>query len=495
MTHSKPGEILTNLPWLGILLLIILSISFLLPVLPNDFWWYLRLGQDIVTTTSVPIVDTYSSTVFGQAVSYPMWLSAVLLFALHQLGDLTLVVFSRGLMISVFYLFLWLICVKKGAPGWLATLLTLLCALAGANNWAVRPQMFVYPLFGLVLYLFSTTSRIKKILDTESDDKCFKENIQTDEFSKKYYWLIPISLLWANLHGSVIVLFLLAVPFFLFNQRNTKFFLLLTLAFLATFVNPHGPMLWLETVQFIQASGILFSQEWKPPVNSGWQMNLFFMWLLAFIPIVAFSPKKLKPHEWIWLLGFGWMALSGVRYVIWFLALLLIFSCWLLQGILRKNVNAFKFQLIPVNITILIILSLLPLSLLPGIRESWWNQSPDVISKNTPIEAVNWFKQHSELPGPIFNDYVFGSYLIYALPERPVWIDTRFHIYPSQHWEEYLSISNVEPGWLVKLKDNEIGTLFLDNSSQENLIQELKKSSVYCEFYHDEITSIFSICN
>jgi hypothetical protein len=152
-------------------------------VLPNDFWWYLRLGQDIVTTTNIPLVDTYSSTVFGQPVSYPMWLSAVILFVLHQLGDLTAVVFARGLFISAFYTFLWIICIKKGAPGWIATLLTLVCALAGANNWAVRPQMFVYPLFGLTLYFLSEYS---------DEMETNPQKIDSQQKSLKFFLLIPI---------------------------------------------------------------------------------------------------------------------------------------------------------------------------------------------------------------------------------------------------------------------------------------------------------------
>jgi hypothetical protein len=485
MLPSKHSRILTNLPWLGLLLLIILSISFLLPVLPNDFWWYLRLGQDIVTTTNIPLVDTYSSTVFGQPVSYPMWLSAVILFVLHQLGDLTAVVFARGLFISAFYTFLWIICIKKGAPGWLATLLTLVCALAGANNWAVRPQMFVYPLFGLTLYFLSEYS---------DEMETNPQKIDSQQKSLKFFLLIPIAQFWANLHGSVILFFFITTPYYLFHQRNNKFLLILILAFLATFINPRGPLLWLDTFQLIQANGNQFSQEWKPPVNAGWQMNLFFMWLLAFIPMVAYSTKKLRPYEWIWLMGFGWMALSGVRYAIWFLALLLIFSCWLMQGILKKNTNAFKFQLIPFNITILVILTLLPLSLLPGIRENWWKQSPDVILKDTPVDAVNWLKAHPDLPEPIFNDYIYGSYLIYALPERPVWIDTRFHIYSFQHWENYLSITNAEAGWFEKLKEEDVGTIMLDKISQKKLIDEIKGTSNFCDFYEDDQSIIFSKC-
>jgi len=484
MASQLKNRILFNLPWLGVLILIILAIGFLLPVLPNDFWWYLRLGKDIASNGSIPIFDTYSSTAFGQPVTYPMWLSAVIMYGIYQLGDLTLMVFVRGLVVVSFYILLWIICIKQGLPGWLVTLLTLICALAGANNWAVRPQMFVYPLFGLTLL----------ILNSAIDDSPINTSDQNKEYIKRFIWLIPIALIWANIHGSVILLFLLAVSYFLFFQRNRIFFFILVLAFLATFINPRGPMLWWDTFQLIQASGNQFSQEWKAPVNSGWQMNLFFFWLLLFIPLAAFSKNKLKTHQWIWFLGFGWMALTGVRYVIWFLAILLIFSSFLLKGILKNNSNSISFQNIKLNILLVVFLSVLPLSLLPGIRDKWWSAAPIVISKNTPVVAVNWVNTNLDPDGLIFNDYLFGSYLIFATPDHPVWIDTRFYPYSETHWEDYLSISNAEPGWLDKLNEYHIEHLVLDNDSQKNLILALADNQQFCESYSDEQATIFSPC-
>jgi hypothetical protein len=495
MSLSYARRILTNLPWLGILLLVILSIAFLLPVLPHDFWWYLRLGQDIVLNGKVPLVDTYSSTVYGQPLTYPMWFSALIMMKLHQLGGLTFTVLARGLLIASFYCLLWIICIRKGASGWLATSLTLVCALTGANNWAIRPQIFVYPLFGVVLYLLTSPLDHNNKTPKESQPQPRRIFLPDVDQSKKFLWMIPIAMLWANLHGSVIILFLLIGPYFLFFQRSKKILIIVILAFLATFINPRGPLLWMDTLHLMQATGNQFSQEWKPPINSGWQMNLFFMWFLAFIPLVSLSAHKLRIHEWVWLIGFGWMALSGVRYGIWFLALLLIFTAWLMQGLIKTRNSLFRFEIVSINIIILIILTLLPLALLPGIRDNWWQASPAVVSKNTPIVATDWLKQHPDLPDPLFNDYVYGSYLIYAIPERPVWIDTRFYPYPEEQWEDYLSISNAEPGWSEKLSQNQIGTLMLDNLSQKNLIIELNDSSQYCEVFRDEDSSIFSLCN
>ncbi len=485
----------STLPWLGVLILLILAIAFLLPVLPNDYWWYLRLGKDIVINKAVPLVDTYSSTASGQPTTYPMWLAAVLLYGIHQIGGITLTVFLRGLLIATYYFFLWLIGIRRGAPTWLVTLLTLVFALAGANNWAVRPQMFVYPLFGLSLYILTSPFFKQSHQENEESEIIQKPDEIDPKTFRRFYWLIPIALLWANLHGSVIVLFFLSGPYFLFYQRNRKFLFILIMSFLITFINPRGPMLWVDTFQVIQATGNQFSQEWKPPINSGWQMNLFFVWLLAIIPLLAFSPRKLKLFEWVWFLGFGWMALSGVRYVIWFLAILMIFSSWLISGWLQSKSKGDRFQYPVVNIIFLIIMILLPITLLPGIRANWWQAAPEDLSSSTPVEAVNWLKKHPDLPGEIFNDYIFGSYLIYSLPERPVWIDTRFYPYPETLWEDYLSIANGEYGWQEKLKDPTIGTLVLDQTGQKNLILQLQESEEYCEVYQDPVAIIFTVCN
>jgi len=484
MIHQLRHRVQINLPWLGVLILIILAIGFLLPVLPNDFWWYLRLGKDIVSNGSIPMFDTYSSTAFGEPVTYPMWLSAVIMYAIYQLGNLSLIVFIRGFMIVSFYILLWIICIKQGLPGWLVTLLTLICALAGANNWAVRPQMFVYPLFGLTLFILNPTNGDTPVYSSDQNKK----------YIKRFIWLIPIALIWANIHGSVILLFLLAAPYFLFFQRNRIFFFIVILAFLATFINPRGPILWWDTLKFIQASGIQFSLEWKPPVNSGWQMNIFFLWLLLFIPLAAFSKNKLKTYQWVWFLGFGWMALSGTRYVIWFLAILLIFSGHLISDFTKDLKFHSSFNNIKLNYFLLIFMIILPLSILPGIREKWWSSSPDVISSNTPVTSFEWVLNEIKSDELIFNDYLFGSYMIYALPNHPVWIDTRFHLYPDTLWEDYLSISNAEPGWLEKLIDYQVKHLILDNDSQRNLILALADNQQFCESYSDEQATIFSPC-
>ena len=91
-----------GLPWLGFVLLAIVTLASLLPIQPNDYWWYVRLGQDIVQTGAIPTVDTYSYTQTGQPIVYHSWLSSVLFFVADQAGGLSLTFLIRNILLIVF---------------------------------------------------------------------------------------------------------------------------------------------------------------------------------------------------------------------------------------------------------------------------------------------------------------------------------------------------------------------------------------------------------
>jgi hypothetical protein len=240
----------------------------------------------------------------------------------------------------------------------------------------------------------------------------------------------------------------------------------------------------------------LFATEWRPPVNAGWQMNIFFAWLLLFIPLAAFSPRRLSRLEWIWFTGFGWLALSGLRYVIWFMFIMAVYTGAVLTGslsgrIVRGSANsksAFNFILGG-------FLLFFPLMLLPGIRESWWKDAPPPYHQaTTPLAATEWLAGRPDLPGPLLAEYTFGSYLTFALPSRLLWIDNRFNAYPPEHWEKYQMISSATYNWETLLDQDKINLLMLSTHTQPDLIQAANDSTQWCEEYNDMDAVIFSRC-
>jgi hypothetical protein len=50
------------------------------------------------------------------------------------------------------------------------------------------------------------------------------------------------------------------------------------------------------------------------------------------------------------------------------------------------------------------------------------------VNDGSPVQAVKYIKSH-QLTGNMLNEYGYGGYLIWALPEHPVFIDGRADLY------------------------------------------------------------------
>jgi hypothetical protein len=470
----KPRFDTAALLWLGLVLSIVLAIAFLLPVTPQDYWWYLRIGRDTLTFGGLPQVDTMSYSQAGSPVVNFSWGSAVLFWLIYKLGGLTLTVLLRGLLVALACALAWLTARRLGAGRIGAALVLLLAILASSNNWSMRPQLFAYPLFTLALYL---------LYRWQGGDR------------KAAWWLPLIGLLWVNLHGSFMMLILLIGAALLFGRGDKR---LLTLAavgvLLATFLNPRGLGSWTYVYSSLTvASSQQFSGEWQPPVNLGWQMNIFFLWLLAFPPLAAFSPRKLDALEWSWFLGFGLLALRGERYGIWFVMILAVLTSLLLAGWEKEHIGDPKNGSPLLNLVLCLIFLLLPLALLPGLRQTWWRQAP-AATENTPVAATTWLAAHPALPGPMWSEIGFSSYLEFALPERPVWIDTRFELFPVEQWQQYKDITNATREWSSLLQGTGANLLMVSISEQPALVKALNDQVSWCELYRDQVAAIYAHC-
>ena len=455
--------------------MVILFIVSLLPLIPNDYWWYVRLGNDIIANRAIPYVDTYSFTRYGEPVVYQSWLSAVILGITYESGGIPLTFLLRSLVIGVTYTVLWKVANHAGAGPKMATLLVLSAALAGSNNWSHRPQIFTYGLFVWELLLL------------------WNWNQKRD---RQILWLVLISLLWANLHGSFIISFVLAGIALLFGKGDRKRLLIvMILAGAVTLLNPRGLNLWKSIVEtFIAPGSRNLSVEWAPPVNAGWQMGIFFSWLLVFAPLAALSSRRLPLYSWFWFLAFGWIALSGMRYVIWFLFILVPLTAYLTKDWSERWLDRPVLVRQPAtNIILGSFFVLIPLITLPGIREMWWKDAPPALFAGTPVEAINWLSSHETLPGEMWSDIQFASYQIYALPSRPVWIDTRFQVvYPLTLFDEYTAISTASSNWQRLLDKYDINLLLLSPVYQPALITALEKKTEWCTVYADAEATIYA---
>jgi hypothetical protein len=461
--------------WLSIGLVPLILLALLLPLTPHDYWWYLRLGQDVLHLGRVPSVETYSFTQLGEQIINQPWLSAVIFWVTYNAGDLNLTFLLRAICIAAAYGLSWYWVRQLGLGPRLSAILIIVAGLSGSNNWSFRPQLFAYPLFVLTIFILWRWQ---------------KEN------NKLIWWLPVIAALWANLHGSFLLMFLLEGAALIFGKGNRKSLGLATLlTFLATLLTPYNIQLWTSLAgSFIANPSWDITSEFLPPTNSGWQMNIFYAWVLAFIPLASFSSRRLSILEWVWLLGLLWMSFSGIRYVIFGIFLLAAFSAYLLgDWDMRILERESKFSHPVLNYVLSGVLLSLSMLALPLLRTGLGIKAIPTVTPDTPITATHWLSQHPELRGPLWSDLTFSSYLIFALPARSVWIDTRFAmVYPTSQYLVYGDIASAASDWEALLDHDNINLLMISVGSEPKLLAALEASSGWCKQYQDQVAAIYS---
>lgn len=477
MSHTamptKTRSSFTGFLLLSLALAAIFIIVVLMPLEPSDYWTYLRIGDQIVTTRAIPTTEFMTYTSGGQPATYSYWLASLIMLGIYKAGGLTLTALVMGLCVVSLYVFLWLFLRELKLGPVSASLVVLVTALMGSNNWSTRPQIFALPLFGLTLLILLAWQ--------------YQRN--------RLLWLLPlVSVLWVNLHGSFVLFFMLLFSAVVFGTGSRKALSLVIIVSLATsFINPYGLQLWLNTFGMIGNELIkTYSSEWQPPMNQGWQLNLFFGSLLVVVLAAAFSKVRVKLLWWVLFLCFGWMALSSVRYVLWFsvieaVLLAQLAAPWLERYLDRRTL----FPQRTFNLTLGTLILIFPLAFLPGLRQQWWAQAPASLADTTPVQAVEWISEHPELPEHIWANWVASIYMSYALPERQVWITNRIEDFNEQVFLDNKRLMRASYDWQRILDGYGVKVLLLDRAYENPLITAVSSSSNWSEIYRDERELIF----
>ena len=174
------------------LVLVFLLVFFIMlgPPQDADMWWHLRAGKEMVEQEKILTTDIFSYTHYGESWTNAFWLSDIMLYLAYGLGGYLgialLVSFTSILTMAVIYRH------TAANPFPLPLLIILLAAFAIAPVWTPRPQIFSFLLLAILDYGLS--GRNGFIL-------------------KRPGLIVPIFILWANLHGGFIWGFLLLVAF------------------------------------------------------------------------------------------------------------------------------------------------------------------------------------------------------------------------------------------------------------------------------------------
>jgi hypothetical protein len=118
------------------------------------------------------------------------------------------------------------------------------------------------------------------------------------------------------------------------------------------------------------------------------------------------------------------------------------------------------------------------------------SNQPAYEAKNYPQAAVN-FLLEKQLPGPIYNNYGWGGYLIRRLyPNYRVYIDGRADVYGDSFTVEAVRTYDGHPGWRKPLERLGIRTAIISpNAALSSLLQEDEN---WTKVYEDKQAVIFT---
>lgn len=452
---------------------------------PHDFWWHVRVGQIIAESGEVPSVDLFTYTRAGEPWLYQSWLAELILYGLFRAGGAPLVIFAQAWIMAAAYGLLFL-SVRRyvGGASRPASLAVFAAMAMSVLNWGVRPQIFSFLCFGLLMYALSGY----------------------DVGHSRKLWLLPfIFAAWANLHGGFVFgLALLGLVTAAtvgeevarerrLSASSTRLLLACAVSALALMVTPAGPAGLARYVagffqnQVTQKANL----EFMPLSIRELDGKLGFGVMTLFLALLVRQRRMLSLWETVTLLAFGFGALYYRRVLPWlgmsmapmWGQLLMTWPAGASRGRVRLNVLVLTLLVVIYTLSLPWLRPLLPL---PEERRAF------LVASETPVTAAEWMCERWANASPrIFNDMGYGSYLEWACPQIPVFIDTRFELFPEDQWRDYVRVSNAQFGWEEILQRYAIDVLMIHQENQEMLAVAAQASPEWTLVYSDDYTLIF----
>ena len=444
-----------------------------------DLWWHLQTGQDIVTSRSIPQVDIYSFTKVGSEWITHEWLSEVLIYTIFRFAGWAglLVVFS-GLITAAFYL------THRRCTGkpYISAAAILLATVASSPLFGVRPQMITLLLASIFITLLTQYA--------------------SDGRGRRLYWMAPLMLLWVNFHAGyalglgLIVLYMISLAIERKWGLIPRLGIMLVACTAVVPLNPNGFRMFSYPLETLRSPSMAtFIQEWASPDFHKAMFLPLALFLFVLLSVLALSPKRARASEVFLVVVTGLAALRSARHIPIFALIaapILAEQVWALISARGWDIRLLApEESTPRTAVVFVVLLLLaPAALDVALIKHFVSNQPAYEAINYPRAAVN-FLDEKKLPGPIYNRYGWGGYLIRRLHgEYPVYIDGRADVYGDKFMYEAFNTHDGGNGWEESLDRFAIRTVLI--SPDVPLASLLRTDEQWQKVYEDHQAVIFT---
>jgi hypothetical protein len=402
------------------------------------------------------------------------WLGDLALYASEAVGGIPLVIVFTAIVVTITYAVLVAAAHTASGHVRLSCVAVWAAFALGATNLSPRPQTLSYPFFaGFVFAVLQAEWRK----------------------DARWLWLLPpLTVVWANIHGSF-ALGLLLLACASVATRRRQYLMALVACALASCLNPYGPGVWLYVVG-IGSNPVIrdFVTEWAPTTIDQPGGVLFFL-SLALVGALALR-SRLSRLEVLLLIAFGALAWSSVRLVVWWGILLAPTLARLLGDVLPAYQPRARDRPF-VNVLVVAAALCVAAVSLPWTKGALPVLPPDkrgLFSSTAPVRVGEYLRTHDPPPtGRMFNHQTWGGYLEWiAWPRHQVFVDGRIELHPTQVWFDYLAIVFPSARWRELFASYDISYVVLAQDEEAELISDLKADSGWRVDYEDDQAIVLS---
>jgi hypothetical protein len=449
------------------------------PIPPHDYWWHLVLGREIAATGSIPRANLYLYSLPADLPFHDLpWLAQWLMFQLYALAGHHGNALALSACVLVGWWLLFDAALRRCDRVRVVAPIAVVSVLLSTPALAVRPQMFVFPLYAVLL----------SVLFGVADER----------LSRRWLWALPVcGALWANLHGSFVLCPMLigAVGAAHLIARRCRVIAaswagVTLVAVVAGLMSPVGRGNYAYVLTGISVRHV---SEWQPPNASTGQGAAIWVAIALACLTVLLSLRRVRWHE-LALLGLvTLLAGSALRHVLWFAASLPIVLPRLLAERLPRGaatggvpvLNAgFAVGLLAIVLTLQpgLLLERARIRLLSSARAS--GAGKGLLTEEHPLALAERLKRDPPA-GRLFHEQRVGGLVEFHLtapgrPEPVAFVDQRMDLIPDAVWQEYFAISTAED-WQRRLNELGVTALLLHEGSQRKLLQAAHASPAWRE--------------